>query len=298
MVLTIGTCLIVNAKLPLDYKNKLAIEKQNIIFSQVVKRVYKNRKIRRMKNPGLLSTSKLFSTTYLAKSFTNPNDEFEEPKVKLIHTFGAVAKVKFNIIKRTKYTGLFETGSRGIIRLSLAKLGFPYTPGIALKFLIDGKKSQNIFAMFGLDGQGENYNFFKNRFESKIGESKSTILRQLAKRFKLTLIKLGSTHKDPTLQSTRQLSEIRSNGNSVEKPRAPFSLVFAPTKTAQMSKNPGNLLIRLKNKKYSKGLVLYHVFAREKQGAPLELIGNIELDSRLVAGPYGDYKLYFQHNID
>ena len=167
------------AQLPRDYQSKTASQKQEILFKQASQSPYSKKSILSKKGPSVLSMLKLFSTTYLAKSFTNPNDEFEKTKVKLIHTYGAVAKVKFNVTKNTKYTGILESGALGIIRFSLAKVGLPYSPGLAIKFLVDGEKSQNLFAMFSLEGQGSNYNFFANNFETEIADPTSSALKFL-----------------------------------------------------------------------------------------------------------------------
>lgn len=287
-----------SAQLPSDYKVKSAKDKQALIFQKSVQNPYSETDILRQSNPSAFSLLKLLSVKRLAKSFTNPNDEFYSKKIKLIHTYGAVAKVKFNITNSTKYTGLFQSGAFGIIRLSLAKLGLPYTPGIALKLFVDGKKSQNMFAMYSLDGQKNNYNFFENNFESKIDEPKSGALQIIARKFKKALVRLGSDHKDPTLQSSTDLAAVTSNGKAVEQPIVPFSLVFEPTAEAQMSSAEGNLLLRVATEQYSKDLILYNVYTRSVENAPKELLGEIILESRFISNEYGDKKLFFQHNID
>lgn len=295
------TINIATAKLPRGYQDQTAAKKQNILFSNISHTPLLLEEILSKKNPGVFESLNLFSTTQLAKSFTHDQDEFESPRKKLIHTYGAAAKIKINITQPSPYTGLLKTGGLGIIRFSLAKLATSessYSPGIAIKFLVDGQKSQNTFAMFSLDGQGNNYNFFENNFETKISGPESTVLKFLGTRFKKTMVELGSEHRDPTLQSSRQISEVKSNGASVASPRAPFSLVFVPTKVAQMRKSFGNVLVRLGKKQFSEGVVIYKIYTRELERSQMKLLGNIELDSRVIASEYGDRELFFQHNID
>ena len=295
LLLLAGTA---KANLPLDYSLKTASEKQNILYTNSSNASYSASQIEKQKNPPPWEMVKLFSTTYLAESFTNSSDEFKHKKTKLIHTYGSVAKVSFNITHETKYTGLFKSGALGIIRLSLARLGSPYTPGLALKLLVDGDKSQNIFSMYSLDGQGENYNFFQNNFESKINAPESTVLQILGERFRLAMVELGSSHQDPTLQSATDLAAISSNGTGVMQPIAPYSIVFEPTATAQMSPQKGELRVRLGQAPYLPNLVLYKVFVRDSQGGPKEEIGEVRLTSKFVASEYVDTMLFFQHNID
>lgn len=286
------------AKLPRDYQNKTGQEKQNILMNNASLSPYSASAIKSQKNPDALSMLKLFSTTYLAKSFTLASDEFETKKTKLIHTYGAVAKVNFRITRETKYTGLFKSGAPGIIRFSLAQLGGSYTPGLALKLLVDGEKSQNIFAMHSLEGQGNNYNFFANDFESKIAEPVSNNLKLLGQRFKLAIIELGSSHGDPTLQSATDLAEVTTKGEVVNKPLSPYSLIFEANTKAQMSSEMGDLRLRLQQAPYLPGLVLYKVFVRAFENAPKEELGEVILESVFVASEYGDTQLFFQHNID
>ena len=311
------TCLLctsfsVMALLPKAYQAKPATDKQTELYENVSAVPYTDAEFRGHKSPNIaVQLLKLTNIRYLKKSFTLENDEFKRPKVKMIHTFGSVASVSFRVTKDSPYTGLFEKisdddqGVPAIIRVSLAKLPPSYTPGFALKLLVDGKKSQNIFSMFSLDGQGDNYNFFANSFESKIAAPKGADLKFLAGFFKKTLVRLGSDHADPTLQSTTDLAKVKKDGNPVAKgtAKSPFSLVFEPTAEAQMptEKLDANDGLRQRlsdSSKFHKGLVLYKVYTRSSEGAEKEELGEIVVVEPFVASKYGDQQLFFQHNID
>lgn len=285
-------------KLPSNYMQLSAENKQKLLFTNASSSPYSVSVIQGQQNPGTLESLKLLLVTHLAESFTNDSDEFGSKKTKLIHTYGSVAKVSFRVTHQTEYTGLFKSGALGIIRLSLAKIGPPFTPGLALKLLVDGEKSQNIFAMYSLDGQGENFNFFANSFETKIHDPEATVIKVLARRFKETLIELGSTHRDPTLQSATDVAQVTSDGSAVTKPVSPFSVIFEPNKRIEMSSQKGEFRIRLKDGLYSAGLVLYKVSVRGEEKGPKKALGEVVLESGFVANEYGDSKLYFQHNID
>ena len=89
-------------------------------------------------------------------------------RTKYIHSVGTHGKVKF-VPKSNKYTGIFKGANHGIVRFSSAAKpdangGQPLAPGMGLKFLRDGKDSANLVAMFSVEGQPNDWNFFSNDF--------------------------------------------------------------------------------------------------------------------------------------
>ena len=82
----------------------------------------------------------------------------------MIHSVGTVAKVKLESSGVHSYTGIFKGANHGIVRLSLAKEpdteGTNTAPGMALKFLRDGKDSANLVAMYSVAGQVSEFNRF------------------------------------------------------------------------------------------------------------------------------------------
>ena len=70
-----------------------------------------------------------------------------------------------NSFYENPYTGIFRGADQGLIRLSAAvkpsaDSGTPFTPGMGLKFLRDGKVSANLVSMKGTGGQPNDWNFF------------------------------------------------------------------------------------------------------------------------------------------
>jgi hypothetical protein len=297
LALILGFQFLAHAELPTNYINLSSLEKQNILYSNSARYPYTKSEMDQQEDPGALEKLKLFSTTYLKDVFLNDNDEFEFPKTKLIHTYGSVAKIEFKITNPLKYTGLFQSGAKGIIRLSLVQLEGSFTPGMAIKLLVDGQKSQSIFAMHSLDGQGENRNFFEHLFTSKIPKPISEIIQVLASRFKETLIELDAPQKEPTYQPVSELSRITKTGSEVNQPHEPFSLVFEPTSEVQMSSDVTEFRFELTSKRYSKGQVLYNVYAKEFENSSPELIGKVTLESSFVSSEYADTELFFQHHM-
>merc|ERR1712166_241761 len=106
-------------------------------------------------------------------------------RLKLIHTQGAIASVKFETNGNHPFTGLWSTADSGIIRMSSAAQPVngsqPLAPGIALKFLRDGMESASLVAMYSVDGQ-ESWDFFANDFTNHIGPA-GLSLQPLAAKF-------------------------------------------------------------------------------------------------------------------
>lgn len=56
-------------------------------------------------------------------------------------------------------------------------------PGFGLKFLRNNMDSANLVAMFGVDGQKDNWDFFGNDFWTHIAPAHSGILKAVAYKF-------------------------------------------------------------------------------------------------------------------
>lgn len=99
---------------------------------------------------------------------------------------GAVGKVKFVSNRNHTYSGLLRGADHALIRLSSAAQPSPtqpLVPGMALKFLIDGRESANILAMNNIDGQPENWNFFAHNLTNHVNESTSKIRKLLSAKY-------------------------------------------------------------------------------------------------------------------
>ena len=164
MFLTISQA---HADLAESYDSFSAKEKRAILWENSIKNDYDLDHLDTSKT-SFLEKGKLFLKSYLLPAFNHTSDELPEGRKRLIHEFGSVAKVKWIPSDHSPFTGLFSTGGLGLIRVSLATLGDPYIPGLALKILIDGAPSVNFHVMYSLDGQGSNRNFFFNTFSNVI----------------------------------------------------------------------------------------------------------------------------------
>ena len=83
-----------------------------------------------------------------------------------------MAKVEYVALPNNGYTGILGSGSDSVImRLSessnLHAGSHGLTPSVAFKFLVDGTRSQNIFASSGFLPSGS-WNFFENPLSNRL----------------------------------------------------------------------------------------------------------------------------------
>ena len=111
---------------------------------------------------------------------------FYDHRSKYIHSVGVVAAAQWRSVGDHGYSGVFTGSQNLIIRMSLAAEPDPHQqktiPGIALKFLRDGRDSGNMVAMFSVGGQ-DSWNFFKNNFTNHIPSLDSFTLVPLGAKF-------------------------------------------------------------------------------------------------------------------
>jgi hypothetical protein len=284
------------AVLPADYTSMKAIEKQDLLWSEISQSEYSELPT---KNPGTLDSLSLFSCPFLKTSFTRASDEMPEGRIKLIHTYGSVAKVELRIhSEMSHYTGIFKTGGIGFARLSLAREGGDYIPGMGLKILVDGKPSVNFQVMYALDGQGSNKNFFENPFTNIVAPPTTFGTKALSLSFHWASNSLSDNpYEKPENERTLPLleaAELHSDGSPVEQAVAPYLITFIPNPKIAISKDSKRDL-RTELQEIPANTVLYTISVKKSLDAPAEEIGELITRSNFIASEYGDSKLFFQH---
>jgi hypothetical protein len=283
------------AETPTGYQNWNRLEKQDYLWSQVVATEYDADKLP-TGAVGLSDLLKLFTPRYLFVTFQHSGDELPEGRIKPIHSWGAVAKVNFHITTSTGYTGFFEPGNyAGIVRASLAGPPKNFTPAIALKLLVDGNPSVNMVAMYSVDGQGDNQNFFEHPFSNKIPAADTFATKLLEKAFRLAInmLKRGS---EPSYLPPDNLARMTPEGRTIVRYSAPYSLIYTPR--PELRQNPNDQRdFRLKLSELPAGTVLYDIAAKASENAGAVNIGELVLTTPLKACAYGDENLFFQHNF-
>ena len=290
------TCLITKialADLPENYQSLTAIEKQTYLWDQRItpSQWYSFPPIGggnwASLVKGLYSLVNLRLKMRLQQSFTHAADEIPKGNIKFIHPSGSVAKIKFVATKDSPYVGIYR-GGIGLARLSLAldpKLAGSYTPGMALKFFIDGYPSVNIQVMNSLNGQGENHNFFAKTFSNIIPEPEGITLNFLKLAFQLAV-------KNPLHLSVDHLSYRRTDGSQEKETLSPYQLFFIPIQTNIIAEN-STLDFRKSLADIPIGTHLYRV--ESSQGRAVIHIGDLYTTSEFIASEYGDCQLFFQH---
>ena len=108
-----------------------------------------------------------------AGSFCQNSDEIQRNRLKTTHTQGLVAKASWvPVANDGGYTGFYsQTSDHNIIRFSqtvnLHEDSEGLLPSFALKFLIDGEKSQNIFGMPSFK-ETDSWDFFENNMKTRL----------------------------------------------------------------------------------------------------------------------------------
>ena len=114
-----------------------------------------------------------FFTQKANGSFCQKSDILSRRRPKTVHTQGLVAKVEWEVVENPmNLTAIYESGSDTVLmRISETANLFEdsdgLTPSIALKFLIDGQESYNIFGMQALTASGD-WNFFDPNLSNRL----------------------------------------------------------------------------------------------------------------------------------
>lgn len=120
-------------------------------------------------------------------------DSMPKGRRKYVHSVGSAFTAKFVAEAGSPYTGLFTGADSLVLRFSLASepdysntdsdAAFNnFIPALAVKYLIDGRPSENIFAMPGVDGI-HSFNYLSEDFNTHIGASSSGAGALIAAKF-------------------------------------------------------------------------------------------------------------------
>ncbi|WP_417066637.1 hypothetical protein [Niveibacterium terrae] len=256
--------------------------------------------------PGLHDLLALLSSHYSVKALSHEGDEMEPGRRKLVHAFGAEARLKLVVDPASShgYTGIFHSGGDCVIgRFSMASKPSAdrSIPGLALKFFIDGDRpSLDLLVMNSADGQA-GHNFFSQSFSNIIPPPKGLAVRVLGAAFGRSAKLYGAKDPNPGRLTLEHLASMTPDGVPVADPREPYQLIFKPTEqaTALMQGSPASEDFRVSLARLPVGAVLYQLYARttsDEKEAP-RLLGHLVLASPVVSSSYGDQTLYFRHNM-
>ncbi len=239
--------------------------------------------------------------TSLSKKMDLARDEAPQGWKKAIHAHGVVAKIKFVAAPDTPFTGLFRGVDHALLRASVT--GDPkdrgFAPGLAIKFLVDGKPSANFSALVSLVGQGQNYNFFDREFSNIV-----PVVNDLGPRL-INLI-FSRVTRYPTKLYLEDFAKLNQQEQSESKPHYPSQIFLAPNPQLKFPATPPHDF-RDDLKTIPSNTKLFTVFAVDPAKVGDELIdrpeyrqqaqeiGYIETTSEFIASSFGDSQLFFRH---
>lgn len=257
-------------------------------------------------SPGVFDLLKLLTSSFSVKALTSEGDELEEGRRKLIHAFGAEARLRLVIAQGVAggNTGVFQRGAECMIgRFSLASKPSDdqSIPALALKIFIAGDRpSVNLLLMHSIDGQ-VGHNYFAQTFSNILPPANSFATRFLASAFERSAVQFGAKDTNPGRLTLEHLASTLTDGQHIPVPRTPYQLLFKPTTQAQvlMQNTRAEDDFRIKLAGLQIGQAIYDVFTLD-EGVPPEnaqFMGQLLLASPVVSSRYGDEKLFFQHNM-
>jgi hypothetical protein len=261
---------------PLDCQPSLAHETQNDLWQKISACPYE------ILPP--LREDKFFEhlwASFLAQDISSPLDELK-PFEASIFRHGSVAKIRFVAHKKHEYTGIFQTGAAGIIRISWENC----IPALQLKFFVDDNFSLNMRAVENIIDQNSHQSFFARSFSNERPIFQSSFWKFAAW--------LCAYNKLSYPGSSIAFARIENNGKLCYKYKAPSCLYFVPSKEVILkSFYMGFQDFREELALLEPPVILYQVMACAEQGADAEVIGDIVLESPFVASAFGDQQLFF-----
>lgn len=257
-------------------------------------------------SPGFLDFLTLISGHFSLKALTTPGDELEAGRSKLIHAFGAEARLRLviNPAAADRYTGIFHSGAPCVIgRFSLATKPAQDTsiPGLALKIFIDGDQpSVNLLLMHSIDEQA-GHNYFAQTFSNILPAPTALAKRMLASGFERSANQFGARDPNPGRLTLENIAGIQANGRRIASPHTPYQILFRPTAPARALMQSASAVddFRLKLAGLPVGQAVYDIYTLAEGDSPgnASNLGQLVLTAPVVSSRYGDEKLYFQHNM-
>jgi hypothetical protein len=259
-----------------------------------------------LSSPGLLDLLALASSSFSGKALTGEGDELEPGRRKLIHSFGAEARLRLVISPRAAgaHTGIFQSGSPCVIgRLSMASKPKVDTaiPGLALKIFIDGDRpSVNLHLMHSVDSQ-PGRNFFAHTFSNILPPAQAFSTRVLSSFFERSAVRFGARDPSPGRLTLEHLAGTLPDGHRIGAPNTPHQLLFKPTAQARALFDDASVAddFRLRLAKLPAEQVLYDIYTlgEHEPAGRARFLGQLVLAAPVVSSRYGDESLYFQHNM-
>ncbi len=239
----------------------------------------------------------------LAQVFHRDDDLMEAGRPKVIHAFGSVAQVSFEVDASSPFTGLFAAGDRGgaigLLRMSLVarvKRAAAFTPGFGLKLLVDKQSSADLLAMNHTVGQGRDFNVFSNTMTNDLSDEH----KELRPPQKAMGVLFNRVSENPRRLVLSHFVDRHRDGSKVEEPAMPRRLVFRPSVDAKHSfSGQAGVDFRRVLATIEPGTVLYDVVGLTGPAGSLDSVpvGKVRVTAPFTASAGGE-RLFFRHMQD
>lgn len=301
----LNSSLLAHYRLTNSYKNLSGCEKQNTLWELVEKSQHAE-----LPDYSKFGAPQLLGMTFQELTMKKALDSDVTPKKwkKYLHRRGSVAKVKIVPTENHPYTGIFAGAECALLRLSITYKPTKkrdFAPGLALKVLRDGAPSANISALYRLEGQGKDYNFFENPLSNIVPIGTDFGLKLVHAVFRRV------TDYPEELLVTH-MGEIDSKGKRVKSPKAPRQIFFVPNSKLEISSREHD--VREDFHKIPAGTSIYSVYAvgekfKEFNYYDYEIenieefmksavkVADIVSTSPFLSSEFGDTGIFFRHEV-
>lgn len=294
---------IAKSTLPKNYNSLTACEKQEALWSLSNETIHDDLpKFRKFGIAQLIG----MTVQQLTKKKKLNSDIAPKRWKKYLHRRGVLAKVKVVPTTDSKYSGIFKGADCALLRLSITfkpTKKKKFAPGLALKVLRNNSPSANVSALYSLDGQGDDYNFFKNPLSNIIPLGDNLGLKLVH-----SLFRRVTDYPEELLVD--DFAKIDVQGRKAKKVVSPRQVFFVPNDSLNFSSSKHD--IRNDMLTIPAGTVLYTIHAASEKYQNYDYfnytnediskfvkdshpIGSIVSTSKFVASEFGDTGIFFRH---
>ncbi len=291
--------------LPQGYEQLSACAKQQILWDQIEKT--KHKELPEFKKFGALQLLGM-GIQAIRKKENCHSDVAPKGWKKYLHRRGSVAKVKIIPVENQPFSGIFEGADCGLIRLSITyrpKGKRDFAPGLALKVLRDQVPSANVSALYKLDGQGDNFNYFENPLSNIVPIGTGVGLKLVHSIFRRV-----SDYPEEILVD--HLATRTQDGKKVRSVNSPRQIFFVPTGELSFSSSKHD--VRDDFHSIPAGTTLYTVYAAPEKYDSFDYynyevkdikkfvsestpVANIVTTSPFISSEFGDTGIFFRHEL-
>jgi hypothetical protein len=225
-------------------------------------------------------------------------------RVKSAHTKGLVAQIEWVPTSGHDYTGIYAEGTESaLLRLSQTSILHENSsglfPSMAIKFLLDGQASKNIFAMPNFVGT-DSWDFFLNPLSNRVApftQEESPI------DIDTILKKLVEASEWPYVCAIGHVAEVYDDGTEATDANIPYEIKFTSSihfdEEKELDETTGEQVMYYDQlKRIEQGSTILEAWgltAPESLDGEWIKIADINLITPLYTSVFGDERLFFQH---